>query len=120
MAAVQAFATLEGLRLISSLAIVALHFLHYLSAAGWIEAMHIAVDLFFIISGIVIANAYYGRISDIESYLEFLRRRIARLYPLHLATLAFYGLVAAVVAAGLMHAGEAGNSRWSICFDTSR
>ncbi len=48
------------------------------------------VDLFFVVSGFVIACQYFGRVSDAASIGRFLWRRLARIYPLHLATLAFY------------------------------
>src|ERR1700722_339273 len=87
---------LEGLRLIASLAIVASHYFQYLHLPT--HGLHLAVDLFFVISGIVIAMIYQGRTRDLASYSGFVRRRIARLYPLHLATLLFYVTVGALVA----------------------
>ena len=46
------------------------------------------VDLFFIISGFVIAYIYHNRMNSIGDYLTFLQRRIGRLVPLHWLTLA--------------------------------
>ena len=60
------------------------------------------VDLFFVISGFVIARQYVGRVDDAVSIGRFLWRRLARIYPLHLATLAFY-----VALAGALHFGVA-------------
>lgn len=59
---------------------------HELPAA--IEYSRIVVDFFFVLSGFVLAHVYdvawrEGRFR----YFEFLSRRLARLYPLHLATL---------------------------------
>jgi peptidoglycan/LPS O-acetylase OafA/YrhL len=88
--------SLEGLRFISSVAIVMFHFVPYVANVAWIGKLTIAVDLFFVISGIVIAMHYDSRINTAYDYLEFVRRRIARIYPLHIATLAFY------VAIGLL------------------
>lgn len=45
------------------------------------------VDLFFLISGYVIAYVYAGRLKDAASYGKFLQRRIGRLIPLHWITL---------------------------------
>ena len=53
------------------------------------------VDLFFVVSGFVIARQYFGRVNDAASIGRFLWRRLARIYPLHLATLAFYVALAA-------------------------
>jgi peptidoglycan/LPS O-acetylase OafA/YrhL len=49
------------------------------------------VDFFFILSGFVIALNYDGRIASRLDYGDFLWRRIARLWPLHLAVLLFFG-----------------------------
>ncbi|MGH6769283.1 MAG: acyltransferase family protein [Xanthobacteraceae bacterium] len=101
------YPSLEGLRFLASLAIVLYHFVPYTergrtSAEFWSGQFSIAVDLFFVISGIVIANGYIGRISNWREYCEFVRRRLARLYPLHLATLGFYVVVGAAASAGLV------------------
>jgi peptidoglycan/LPS O-acetylase OafA/YrhL len=61
------------------------------------RGLKLAVDLFFIISGIVIAMMYDRRIVDVGSYVLFVRRRIARLYPLHIATLLFYVAIGVLV-----------------------
>ena len=60
------------------------------------------VDLFFVVSGFVIARQYFGRVNDAASVGRFLWRRLARIYPLHLATLAFY-----LALAGALHFGAA-------------
>jgi peptidoglycan/LPS O-acetylase OafA/YrhL len=101
------YPSLEGLRFLASLAIVIYHFVPYtergLAATEfWSGQFSVAVDLFFVISGIVIANGYLGRTSTWREYGEFMRRRFARLYPLHLATLGFYVLVGAAAAIGLL------------------
>ncbi len=88
---------LEGLRLISSLGIVSVHMFPH---AGIRPPEHITlfVDLFFVISGIVIGQIYVDRIERWSDYATFLRRRLARIYPLHLATLLFYVAIGAGVA----------------------
>jgi peptidoglycan/LPS O-acetylase OafA/YrhL len=101
------YPSLEGLRFLASLAIVVYHFVPYtergLTAPEfWSGQFSVAVDLFFVISGIVIANGYLGRTSTWREYSEFMRRRFARLYPLHLATLGFYVLVGAAAAIGIL------------------
>jgi peptidoglycan/LPS O-acetylase OafA/YrhL len=80
--------SLEGLRLVASLGIIVYHFVPY--ASGGLAAedrLALFVDLFFVISGVVIAHAYTGRINSFGDYRDFLQKRVARLYPLHLATL---------------------------------
>ena len=58
----RAFPSLEGLRLLASVAIVTWHYLHYLKLPA--PRFHLAVDMFFVISGIVIAHVYAGRIAS--------------------------------------------------------
>ena len=82
--------------MIASVAIVADHYFQYLHLP--VRGLHLAVDLFFVISGIVIAMVYQGRIRDPASYSGFVRKRVARLYPLHLATLLFYVIIGGLIA----------------------
>lgn len=48
----------------------------------------LAVDYFFILSGFVLTHAYKDRVLAPQFLASFIRDRVARLYPLHLATLA--------------------------------
>jgi peptidoglycan/LPS O-acetylase OafA/YrhL len=101
------YPSLEGLRFFASLAIVLYHFVPYTHRGlgnneFWSGQFNVAVDLFFVISGIVIANGYLGRTSSWREYREFIRRRFARLYPLHLATLGFYVAIAVAASLGLV------------------
>jgi hypothetical protein len=60
------------------------------------------VDLFFLISGYVIAVVYGEKIRCLPDYFEFLQKRVARLWPLHLVTLiVFAALYFAASAAGM-------------------
>ena len=49
---------------------------------------YVFVDFFFVLSGFVIAHAYGDRLAGGAELRDFLVRRIGRLWPLHLATLA--------------------------------
>ncbi len=60
------------------------------------------LDGFFMISGFVIAARYAPRMNTMGDYRRFLRRRLARLYPLHLLTLAFFAAIGAAGALGLV------------------
>ena len=62
----------------------------------------LAVDLFFILSGFVIYLSYAERLTGSRSGIaDFLLRRLARIYPLHLAMLAAFAAYALLaVAAG--------------------
>ena len=95
------------MRIIAAGAVVILHYSDYFKddAIGRFMVAHtwhfnLFVDLFFVVSGFVIARQYFGRVSDAASIGRFLWRRLARIYPLHLATLAFY-----LALAGALHFG---------------
>jgi peptidoglycan/LPS O-acetylase OafA/YrhL len=89
--------TLTGLRGVAALWVVALH---YTRGAGWIgtgfwftlaAAGMEGVIIFFLLSGYIL-NHVYGSIS-IRSYWAFMWARLARVYPLHLATLLAWGVL---------------------------
>jgi peptidoglycan/LPS O-acetylase OafA/YrhL len=86
---------LDSLRFLAAAMVVVYHFRNqwtFASGPGWgmtqFGNMTFAVDLFFIISGIVITCAYQDRLE----FGTFVKRRFARLAPLHYATLLFYFL----------------------------
>ena len=57
--------------------------------SGNAQFCSLAVDLFFVISGIVMYQVYRQRLISLRNYGVFIQRRIARLYPLHLLTFSF-------------------------------
>jgi len=92
---------LDAIRFFAAMAIVLYHWSEYfISKTGQSLAPHLrylgfVVDLFFIISGVVLSRVYLNRLSTVKEFGSFFRRRIARLYPLHLLTFLFmaaYGL----------------------------
>lgn len=98
---------LDTLRILASIGIVILHYANYVEETpiGRFVADHTLhfnylVDLFFVISGYVIANQYLHRVSGRHAISRFLWRRMARVYPLHIATLAFYLVIALLLALG--------------------
>jgi peptidoglycan/LPS O-acetylase OafA/YrhL len=104
----QRLESLEGLRFIASAAIVAAHFIPYaVGETRWISRLHLAVDMFFVVSGIVIATNYAGHVATLRDWARFMRKRIARIYPLHLATLAFYVAIGLLVWNGRLHPVDA-------------
>lgn len=105
---------LDALRIIAACAVVILHYADYVKsrAIGHFVYEHtqhfnLFVDLFFVISGFVIASQYLGKVDGIRSISRFLWRRLARIYPLHLATLAFYLVVAAAIHGNLANTDNA-------------
>ena len=61
---------------------------------------YIAVDLFFVLSGFVMAKTYGSRFierASITTYVDFLYKRLGRVYPLYIAV--------TLLAAGLAYAG---------------
>jgi peptidoglycan/LPS O-acetylase OafA/YrhL len=57
---------------------------------GWL-----GVDLFFILSGFILAYSYHEKLTDINflAYKTFLIKRIAKIFPLHVTILLFYGIL---------------------------
>jgi peptidoglycan/LPS O-acetylase OafA/YrhL len=98
--------SLEGLRFLSSTAIVMYHYVPYVVTVRSLEKLGIAVDLFFVISGIVIANHHAGKVTGPLEYFDFIKRRLARIYPLHLATLTFYVGIGLLVILGVMRVAD--------------
>jgi len=88
---------LDALRLIASAGIVIFHMAAFLDAGVVVDRVVNStrsfgsfVDMFFAVSGFVIAYVYLEKIVDVGSYLSFLRKRLARLGPLHWLTLAMF------------------------------
>lgn len=105
---------LDALRIIAAAAVVVLHYSDYMkeTPAGFFMVGHVwhfnlFVDLFFVVSGFVIASQYLDKVDSLFSITRFLWRRLARIYPLHLATLTFYIIVALALSFGVAHTGNA-------------
>lgn len=101
--------TLTPLRGIAALLVVLMHLsgtlLPNLDTARYtlvLENGYLAVDLFFLMSGVVIAHVYgstLGAGPSLAGTATFLRARFARLYPLHFCTLAYLVLVHLIIHA---------------------
>jgi peptidoglycan/LPS O-acetylase OafA/YrhL len=77
------FITLDALRGVAALMVVFYHAGRMFNA--WPPRFgYLAVDLFFILSGFVLAFSYDRRLEAGMTLAEFLRRRAIRLYPLYL------------------------------------
>jgi peptidoglycan/LPS O-acetylase OafA/YrhL len=75
--------TLDGMRGIAAIAVMLHHFSQHTSQPIFASA-GIAVDLFFCLSGFVIAHAYLGKLQSTLSGISFLKKRLIRLYPMYL------------------------------------
>jgi peptidoglycan/LPS O-acetylase OafA/YrhL len=96
------FQALDGLRGVAALLVVLLHveWSNHLTDNRFVQHGYLAVDLFFILSGLVISSNYCDRIRDVRDARRFIGLRFFRLYPLHLAMLAaFMCLECAKIAA---------------------
>jgi peptidoglycan/LPS O-acetylase OafA/YrhL len=91
------FTTLDGMRFVAALLVVTRH-VPPVFGDDLFPENYLAVDLFFVLSGFVIANAYERKLlSDSMSVLTFLRIRAIRLYPLYLLGITL-GVSASLVA----------------------
>lgn len=94
---------LTGLRAFAAAWVVLYHFrddvkrLFPGSEPAWpfLDSGYVGVDIFFILSGFIIAYTYLGQFETVRprAYGRFLWLRLARLYPVHLFTLALFTLI---------------------------
>lgn len=90
---------LDSIRGLAALFVVVLHYSTYLfpkvgefisSFTPLVEKSYLFVDMFFVLSGYVLALNYYGLYSKSFSfgqYINFIKKRFIRLYPVHLVSL---------------------------------
>jgi peptidoglycan/LPS O-acetylase OafA/YrhL len=99
--------SLTGIRAAAALWVMIYHFQTYFdgrtysfgAADAFIGNGHLGVDLFFVLSGFIMLHVYASRFRDrlqVGEVFEFLQLRIARLYPVHVFTLALMLSFAAV------------------------
>lgn len=79
--------SLDLLRVAAACGVMGAHFISHVHARlgvdlGVIERLNF-VDLFFVLSGFLLASIYHDRIGSSETFARFLQARMARLYPLH-------------------------------------
>jgi peptidoglycan/LPS O-acetylase OafA/YrhL len=110
--------TLDFFRIIASVGIVIYHYRLYiqtvnLSHSETLNSLRLCVDFFFVISGFVISYVYIPQIKGGRfAFRRFVRKRLARLVPLHLLTLLFYVVLGTAVYFG-MQARSTGRFDWS-------
>lgn len=86
------FNTLDGMRGVAAIAVLAHHLTQHTSRSIFSGA-GLAVDLFFCLSGFVIAHSYLDRLRQSMSIGDFVLRRLVRLYPMF-----FCGLIIGSIA----------------------
>lgn len=101
---------LDALRIVGAVMIVVFHFNRFINLDGrWqladdtIKAFSLVVDLFFLISGYVMAAIYGGRLTSLGQYRDFIQKRVARLGPLHWATMLVFVAIAALGWTGVIN-----------------
>ncbi len=77
------FFTLDGIRGVAALLVAQYHAKIFFCEYQQPEE-YLAVDVFFVLNGVVLASAYEARLRDGMSLVQFSMRRLARLYPLYI------------------------------------
>ncbi len=91
-ASVARFDMLDGLRGIAAVAVMIYHYTQH-NGLHWLGGAWVAVDLFFVLSGFVIALSYGDKILKGMSFREFIYVRLIRLAPMY-----FLGLMLGLLA----------------------
>jgi peptidoglycan/LPS O-acetylase OafA/YrhL len=91
---------LTSLRFFAAAWVVLYHYWPKLAVSftpGLVAKGYLGVELFFVLSGFILCHVYLPSFEDGRfRYADFLWARLARVYPLHFATLTGMGLMAAV------------------------
>src|ERR1041385_8149717 len=88
------FEALDLLRGLAALAVVAFHVPHIPGTLSLAPRGYLAVDLFFALSGFVLAYAYGAELARGGNIRRFMVQRLIRLYPLYLIALLAGALLA--------------------------
>jgi peptidoglycan/LPS O-acetylase OafA/YrhL len=96
------FVLLDFYRFVAALGVFVFHlkFIDKGISPAWNGSYGLFVDMFFILSGFVISYSYPAKSSGVRSYLRFMIRRLARIYPLHVLTLVAFVALGVVGIAG--------------------
>ncbi|HTX50677.1 MAG TPA: acyltransferase [Caulobacteraceae bacterium] len=97
---------LTSLRFFAAMWVVLYHYWPNLAVAGMptlVAKGYLGVECFFVLSGFILCHVYLAAFEDGRfHYADFLWTRLARIYPMHLATLVGVGLLGGLaLAAGL-------------------
>ena len=96
------FLTLDGLRAIGAFLVVMRH-VPFLFGPIAVPESFLAVDLFYLVSGFVVAHAYRERLAAGGFFLSFVKTRLIRLYPFY-----FCGMILGIIAAAISIATDPG------------
>lgn len=95
------FLTLDGYRGVAALIVVIYHMDPFYPK--WLLSIempsYLAVDLFFLLSGVVVARSYGAKLAATMTAWQFVKIRLVRLYPLYLLG-TLIGLVTAILTPG--------------------
>lgn len=86
------FESLDGWRGVAAILVALYHleFLNHLYDVSLLRNSFLFVDFFFVLSGFVIVHAYKDRLSDLANVGTFIKKRFARLWPLHIFVLVLF------------------------------
>lgn len=93
------FVALDSLRGVAAITVALYHLFGtgFISGSTYVRNGDALVDLFFVLSGFVIAGAYGSKLVDGFSFLRFMALRIGRLWPLHITMLLVFVAYQALV-----------------------
>jgi peptidoglycan/LPS O-acetylase OafA/YrhL len=100
---------LTAMRFFAAMWVVSYHFWPSLGLAkpNIIAKGYLGVELFFVLSGFILSHVYLRAFGERRfRYVDFLWARLARIYPVHLVTLAGTGLLVASAALIGVQAGD--------------
>ncbi|NOS80994.1 MAG: acyltransferase [Nitrospira sp.] len=108
---------LTGVRFFAALWVVLFHFKDELEPISFIKPLkwvidlgHFAVPMFFILSGFILSHTYFARYS-LSNHADFIYRRFARMWPVHLVSvLSLFVYIGIIVA----HSGHIESDNYSI------
>jgi len=92
------FGALDGFRGLFALLVAVHHsaWFSYLNYRSFIDQAFVIIDLFFAFSGFLLYTLYSKKLGTKEQCVKFMKRRFARLYPLHLFMLLVFVAYAVV------------------------
>lgn len=103
---------LDGMRGIAALTVM-VHHLTQFGPRPLFQHAPVAVDLFFMLSGFVIMHSYGSRLCSGMPAMDYIKRRVIRLYPMFLIAL-FAGVFAYIFAQELPLGISSNSELWSV------